>query len=86
MCRSAIPVSLFFWSKNPAPLLPHLSTLQERGMGCYIQYTLNDYEVDGLEPNVAPLHQRMETFRRLVDALGAGAVVWRFDPLILLTE
>ena len=25
----------------------------------------------------------METFRRLVDALGAGAVVWRFDPLIL---
>ena len=74
---------IVFWSKNPAPLLPHLSTLQERGIGCYIQYTLNDYEPEGLEPNVPPLHQRMETFRRLVDALGAGAVVWRFDPLIL---
>lgn len=83
MCRSTIPVLLFFWSKNPAPLLPYLSTLKERGIGCYIQYTLNDYEAEGLEPNVPPLAQRIDTFRRLVDALGMGAVVWRFDPLIL---
>lgn len=74
---------IVFWSKNPAPLLPHLSTLKERGIGCYIQYTLNDYETEGLEPNVRPLQQRIETFRRLVDVLGFGAVVWRFDPLIL---
>lgn len=74
---------IVFWSKNPAPLLPYLSTLKERGIGCYIQYTLNDYEAEGLEPNVPPLAQRIDTFRRLVDALGMGAVVWRFDPLIL---
>lgn len=74
---------IVFWSKNPAPLLPQLSTLKERGIGCYIQYTLNDYETEGLEPNVPPLQQRIETFRRLVDALRIGAVVWRFDPLIL---
>ena len=74
---------IVFWSKNPAPLLPYLSTLKERGIGCYIQYTLNDYESEGLEPNVPTLTQRIETFRRLVDALGMGAVVWRFDPLIL---
>lgn len=74
---------IVFWSKNPAPLLPHLSTLRERGIGCYIQYTLNDYEAEGLEPNVPTLTQRIDTFRRLVDTLGAGAVVWRFDPLIL---
>lgn len=72
-----------FWSKNPAPLLPFLSVLKERGIGCYIQYTLNDYEEEGLEPNVPPLEQRIDTFRRLVEALGIGAVVWRFDPLIL---
>lgn len=72
-----------FWSKNPAPLLPFLSVLKERGIGCYIQYTLNDYEEEGLEPNVPPLVQRIDTFRRLVEALGIGAVVWRFDPLIL---
>ncbi len=74
---------IVFWSKNPAPLLPYLSTLKERGIGCYIQYTLNDYETEGLEPNVPPLAQRIDTFRRLVDVLGFGAVVWRFDPLIL---
>lgn len=74
---------IVFWSKNPAPLLPYLPILKERGIGCYIQYTLNDYEAEGLEPNVPPLSQRIETFRRAVEALGRGAVVWRFDPLIL---
>ena len=74
---------IVFWSKNPTPLLPYLPILKERGIGCYIQYTLNDYEAEGLEPNVPPLSQRIETFRRAVEALGRGAVVWRFDPLIL---
>ena len=74
---------IVFWSKNPAPLLPYLPMLKERGIGCYIQYTLNDYEAEGLEPNDPPLSQRIETFRRAVEALGRGAVVWRFDPLIL---
>lgn len=74
---------IVFWSKNPAPLLSHLSRLKERGIGCYIQYTLNDYEYEGLEPNVPTLTRRIDTFRRLVDALGLGTVVWRFDPLIL---
>lgn len=57
--------------------------LKEGGIGCNVQFTLNDYEAERLEPNVPPLQQRIETFRRLVDVLGAGAVVWRFDPLIL---
>ncbi len=74
---------IVFWSKNPAPLLPCLPMLKERGIGCYIQYTLNDYEAEGLEPSVPPLAQRIDTFRRFVDALGIGAVVWRFDPIIL---
>lgn len=74
---------IVFWSKNPAPLIPYLPILKERGIGGYIQFTLNDYEGEELEPNVPPVAQRIDTFRRLVDALGAGAVVWRFDPLIL---
>lgn len=72
-----------FWSKNPAPLLPLLPRLKERGIGCYIQYTLNDYDADGLEPCVPKLQQRIDTFMRLVDNLGNGSVVWRFDPLLL---
>lgn len=74
---------IVFWSKNPRPLLKHLDELKKRGIGCYIQYTLNDYEEEGLERGVRPLAERIETFKLLVERLGKGAVVWRFDPLIL---
>ncbi|WP_308547508.1 DUF1848 domain-containing protein [uncultured Parabacteroides sp.] len=74
---------IIFWSKNPCPLLNHIDYLRNRGIGCYIQYTLNDYEEEGLERGVPPLENRIETFKLLVDKLGMGAVVWRFDPLIL---
>lgn len=73
---------IVFWSKNPRPLLPYLHVLKERNIKCYIQYSLNDYEQEGLE-KVPPLASRIETFKFLVKRLGKGAVVWRFDPLIL---
>ena len=73
---------IVFWSKNPRPLLPYLHVLKERNIKCYIQYSLNDYEQEGLE-KVPPLASRIETFKLLVKQLGKGAVVWRFDPLIL---
>lgn len=74
---------IVFWSKNPRPLLAHLDYLKEHSIGCYIQYTLNDYEVEGLEKGVPPLDQRIDTFKKLVDKLGVGRVIWRFDPMIL---
>lgn len=72
-----------FWSKNPQPLLKHLPYLKERNIGCYVQYSLNNYEAEELEKNVPPLKTRIETFKELVAQLGLGGVVWRFDPLIL---
>ena len=74
---------IVFWSKNPKKLIPHLDYLKERGINCYIQYTLNDYEEEGLEKGVPPLADRIETFKELVLKLGLGHVIWRFDPLIL---
>ncbi|MCF0174896.1 MAG: DUF1848 domain-containing protein [Bacteroidaceae bacterium] len=74
---------IVFWSKNPRPLLAHIDELQDRGINCYIQYTLNDYESERLERNVPPLAQRIETFHLLKEKLGLGGVVWRFDPMIL---
>ena len=74
---------IVFWSKNPKPLLGHLDELKERDICCYIQFTLNDYEKEGLEKGVPPLEERIDTFKRLVDQLGQGRVIWRFDPLIL---
>ena len=77
---------IVFWSKNPQPLLNHLDDLKERNIGCYIQYTLNDYERDRLEQGVPPIGQRIDTFKRLVDKLGIGHVIWRFDPLVLTDD
>lgn len=76
---------IVFWSKNPASLLKHLDFLNKSGIGCYIQYSLNDYETDGLERGVPPLEERIRTFKALVARLGKGGVIWRSDPL-LLTE
>ena len=74
---------IIFWSKNPRPLLKYLDVLKAKGISCYIQYTLNDYEEEGLEKGVPPLSERIDTFRQLVEKLGKGSVIWRFDPLIL---
>ncbi|MBO7498734.1 MAG: DUF1848 family protein, partial [Bacteroidaceae bacterium] len=73
---------IVFWSKNPRPLLPYLHILKERNIKCYVQYTLNDYEQEKLE-RVPSLATRIETFKLLVEQLGKGAVIWRFDPMIL---
>lgn len=77
---------IVFWSKNPRPLLNHLNELKERGIGCYIQYSLNDYEEEKLERGVPLIAERIDTFKKLVDALGFGGVIWRFDPLMLTDD
>ena len=77
---------IVFWSKNPRPLLNHLEYLKERNIGCYFQYTLNDYGKEGLERGVPKLSERIDTFKQLVDKLGKGRVIWRFDPLLLTDD
>lgn len=76
---------IVFWSKNPQPLLPYLHILKERNIKCYVQYTLNDYEQEKLE-KVPSLAKRIETFKLLVEQLGKGAVIWRFDPMMLTDD
>ncbi len=72
-----------FWSKNPQALVPWLSEIESRGYQYYFQYTLNDYEAEGLEPNLPKLAQRMDTFRALAEQIGKERLIWRFDPIIL---
>lgn len=74
---------IVFWSKNPEPILNHIDYLKGRNISCYIQYTLNDYVTEGLEKGVPSVEKRIETFKTLVEKLGKGRVIWRFDPLIL---
>jgi DNA repair photolyase len=74
---------IVFWSKNPHPLLPTLEYLDEKHLNYYIHFTLNDYENERWELGVPPLGVRVDTFKRLVDKVGFGKVIWRFDPLML---
>ena len=72
-----------FWTKNPKPLIPLLRELDDRGIHYYFQFTLNDYDHEGFEPNVPVLSERVETFRQLSELIGKERVIWRFDPLIV---
>lgn len=74
---------IVFWSKNPKPLLSYLDELKNKKINCYIQFTLNDYAQEQLEINVPSVEERIDTFKELVNKLGKGKVIWRFDPLIL---
>lgn len=77
---------IVFWSKNPKHLLDKdglLDYLANQGINCYVQFTLNDYVAEKLECGAPPVEERIKTFKALVDKLGKGKVIWRFDPLIL---
>ncbi len=75
--------AIVFWSKNPAPLMPYLATLDALGIHYYFQFTLNDYANEHFEPNVPQLAERIATFKALAKRIGKERVVWRFDPLLL---
>jgi hypothetical protein len=75
--------AIVFWTKNPAGILPHLDELDRRGFHCYFQYTLNDYEAEGVEPRVPKLEDRIDLFRQLAERVGPERVTWRMDPLLL---
>lgn len=74
--------AVVFWTKNPKKMIPYLKEIDERGLHYYFQFTLNDYEREGFEPNVPPLQERIETFRQLSGMIGKERVVWRFDPVM----
>jgi len=73
-----------FWSKNPKPMLKHLQEINKHKIKYYFQFTLNDYEREGLEPNVPSLKERLDTFKELSSKIGKERVIWRFDPLIMI--
>jgi DNA repair photolyase len=74
---------IVFWTKNPEPIIPYLEKLDQIGINYYFQFTLNDYEHEGFEPNIPKIEKRIETFKKLSGLIGKEKVIWRFDPLIL---
>lgn len=72
---------LVFWTKNPAPLLPHLAEIERLGHCFYFQYTLTACNRD-LEPRLPPREERIAAFLALADRIGPERVLWRFDPIV----
>lgn len=72
---------IVFWTKNPAPMLPHLAELS--AYAHYFQVTLTPYGPDA-EPGVPPKQEIvLPALMRLSDAIGLERVVWRYDPIFL---
>ena len=75
-------LALVLWTKNPAPLLPHLPWMEQRGFRSLFQFTLNHYPAE-LEPHLPSLEERITVFRTLAGSLGSRRVIWRYDPILL---
>ena len=75
---------IVFWTKNPAPLMKYLREIYDMGIRFYFQYTVNNYEKEGMEPNLPPFEERCATFRQIAEEWGAGRQVWRWDPIFLI--
>ena len=74
--------AIVFWSKNPAPMLPLLPTIEAMGYRFYFLFTVNAYP-RALEPGLPPLAERISTFIKLSERIGPRRVIWRYDPIIL---
>lgn len=72
--------AIVFWSKNPSPIMSRLPEIDALGIKYYFQFTLNDYEAEGLEPGIPTREERIRTFIKLSEIC---PVVWRYDPVIM---
>lgn len=73
---------IVFWTKNPAPMLPHLPEIERRGYPCLFQVTLNAYDSEA-EANLPPVEERIATVQTLAGRIGKARVAWRYDPILL---
>jgi hypothetical protein len=72
---------IVFWTRNPRPLFPDLTELDERGYRYYFQYTvMNNPRL--IDPKSPPLEASLKTFGELADRIGPARVIWRYDPIV----
>lgn len=74
-----------FWTRNAAPLLPHLTRIDDAGVPYYFLYTLTGYP-SFLERGTPPPEQAVGVIGRLARRIGSPRVRWRYDPIILSEE
>lgn len=70
-----------FWTKNVRPFLKHLPEVRERGFPFVVQHTINGYP-RALEAQVVDAVASVESARRVAEAYGPKALVWRYDTIV----
>src|SRR3569833_1033961 len=75
-------LALVFWTRNPLPLLPHLTDHEKQGFHSYFHFTINGYP-ESIESHNQPVGKADEVFRRVSDLVGPSRIHWRYDPLLL---
>jgi len=75
-------MAFVLWSKNYAPLLPHLDELDVRGYRMLFHFTINGLP-RAFEPRVPDAMDMVECARTLSHRYGADAVLWRYDPVLI---
>ncbi len=71
---------LAFCTKNPQPLISHLSELDKYKQFWFV--TITPYGKD-IEPNVPDKKQVIEDFKRLSEHLGKNVIAVRYDPIFI---
>lgn len=72
--------AMVLWTKNLAPLLPHLHTVRAR-FPFYVQFTITGHPPE-LEPGVIAAEEAVRQAREVSGRFGPDALVWRFDPIV----
>lgn len=75
-------ICFVFWSKNFAPFLHNLATLDQKGYLFYVNFTITGLPTC-FEPNVIPTDHAINTLQHLAQQYSPYHINWRYDPIIL---
>ncbi len=75
-------IGFVFWTRNPQPILKHLSELAKNKYEHYFQYTIIGYPKE-IDPKCPSVDSAIKTFKELSKLIGKEKVIWRYDPILL---
>lgn len=73
---------IVFWTKNAAPMMDKLDTIDSMGYPYYFQWTMTPYD-KGVERNLPAKETIMDSFKALSDKIGNHRMIWRYDPIMV---
>lgn len=73
---------IVFWTKNPIPMIPKLSIIDDMGYPYYFQFTLTPYG-QNIESGLPSKKELLHAFQELSSKIGSHRMVWRYDPVII---